>query len=391
MHVVDRYIATKVFRYHLTILVVAISLLLLENLPRVIAAASNLSDPLAATALTLLGVLPEYLALAGIFGIYLTSANLAYRLIRRNELSGWTSAGISAWRVTRSLAVLAIANSAMVIAMLGWLQPAGARLIVTVDHNIALGLYGIALESRRPVQLGKNATLYFDDVDFRSDHLRGVIVSLPTRVINAQEAAVSAAQNNSVVVAFRNGLVIDQERPQHLRSVHFDRLSLVVPADPRSVAADDSEPLQNLMNLPALVGAASSGKSEPRFRQIARAEALYRITLPSLALALAWFGFCLGAPDRATSSLIAVGAGLGIVVLTIRLANLGRGVLASHAFSWDVGLLLSLVSLCWAINRLNLRCGNGFIDRTVMQIADRLLLLMRRRFDGQHSADRSWK
>lgn len=388
MRVVDRYIATKVFRYHLTILVVAISLLLLENLPRVIAAASNLSDPLAATALTLLGVLPEYLALAGIFGIYLTSANLAYRLIRRNELSGWTSAGISAWRVTRSLAVLAIANAAMVMAMLGWLQPAGARLVVTVDHNIALGLYGVALESRRPIRLGKNATLYFDDVDFRSDHLRGVIVTLPTKVINAQVATVRAAQNNSVVVGFQNGLVIDQERQEQLQSVHFDRLSIVVPADPRSLAVDDSEPSQNIMNLPVLVAAASSRKSEPRFRQIARAEALYRITLPSLALALAWLGFCLGAPDRATSSLIAVGAGLGVVVLTLRLANLGRGVLAGHAFSWDVSLLLSLVGLCWAINQLNLRLGNGFIDRAVMQITDRLLLLMRRRFSDQHPADK---
>ena len=373
MRLTDRYIAGKVCRYYFTILLVAVSLLLLENLPRIVDAASHLADPMTASGLILLGLLPEYLALAGIFGVYLTSANLAYRLIRRNELSGWTSAGISTFRVTRALAALAIGNAVMVMAMLGWLQPAGARMIVRVDHDIAFGLYGVAFERKRPTQLGKYGTIYFDDVDFESGSLRGVLVTLPTEVISSQEAVITAAKENSVQISFRQGLIIDQEHPEKSRTAHFDKLTLVIPADANSLMIKDTEPFENLADIATLIAISSSDASAPAFRVAARAEASYRLALPFLALLLSWLGFSLGIPDRSANSMAAVGLGLCLVVLAVRVANMGRGVFASHAFAWETGLLLLMTSLCWVIARLNERFDNGFIDHAIMRTARKLI------------------
>ena len=373
MRLTDRYVAGKVCRYYFTILLISVSLLLLENLPRIFAAASHLADPLTASGLILLGLLPEYLALAGIFGIYLTSANLAYRLIRRNELSGWTSAGISTFRVTRALAALAIINAAMVMAMLGWLQPAGARMIVRVDRDIALGLYGVTFESKRPTQLGKYGTIFFDDVDLESGSLRGVLVTLPTEVISSQEAVITTAKENSVQISFRQGLIIHEELSKSLRTAHFDNLKLVIPADPNSFMIDDTEPFQKLSDIPTLIATSSSDASAPAFRQTARAEAIYRLTLPFLALLLSWLGFNLGVPDRTASSMAGVGLGLCLVVIALRVANMGRDIFASQALAWETCLLLFMAALCWTIARLNQRFGCGFIDHAVMRAARKFI------------------
>lgn len=380
MQLTDRYIAGKASRYYFTILLISVSLLLLENLPRVVAAASQLADPMTASGLMLLGLLPEYLALAGIFGIYFTSAILAYRLIRRNELVGWASVGISTVRVTRAMAGLAIANAAMVIAMLGWLQPAGARLIVKVDRDISLGLYGVTFENRRPTQLGEYGTILFDDVDLVAGKLRGVLVTLPTEVITSQEAVITAAKGNSVQILFRHGLIIDERHPDHLRTARFDELKLLVPPDPNSFTIQDTEPFENLADIPTLLAAANNSAAGPAFRTIALAEALYRLTLPVLALLLAWLGFVLGLPDRTDSSMAAVGLGLCIVVLDLRLANLGRSVLAGNALAWDSGLLLCTMAMCWTITVLNRRLGTGFIDHAVHRFARRVIAFLGPRF-----------
>lgn len=373
MWLTDRYIARKVCRYYATILLVAVSLLLLENLPRIVEAASHLADPIAASRLILLGLLPEYLALAGIFGIYLTSANLAYRLIRRNELSGWTSAGISTFRVTRALMAVAIVNAAMVTAMLGWLQPAGARMIVRVDHDIAFGLYGVAFETKRPTQLGKYGSIFFDDVDLESGSLRGVLVTLPTEVISAQEAVITAAKENSVQISFRQGLIIDQEHPAKSRTAHFDKLTMVIPADPNSFMIEDTEPFQILVDIPTLIATSRSDAYTPVVREAARAEVIYRLTLPFLALLLSLLGFNLGVPDRTTSSMAAVGLGICLVVLALRVANMGRGIFASQALAWETCLLLFMAALCWTVARLNQRFGCGFIDHAVMRAARKFI------------------
>lgn len=377
MRLIDREIAGKIARYYLVILGVSASLLLLENAPRVLAATTSLSHPLLASGLVLAGLVPEYLAIAGIFGIYVTGAMLAYRLVRRNELSGWSAAGISTLRITASFAVLALLNAAMIFAMLGWLQPRGAVMVATVDRDVAIGRYGAALESGRPSPIGKDGTLVFDSIDSETGMLQGVFARLPGRTISSRRAMVGAATGHATSILFLDGLVIEEARKgaaaREASIVQFDRMNLVVPEDGKVTSISELEPFQKLAELPDLLTLSGDAANPADMRQTARAEALYRMALPLLSLLLAWLGFILGLPDRTATSIFATGFGLCFIVLVLRFADLVRTLANGHALLTYIGLLVSTAGVCKVVTELNRRLSMGFIDHALVRAYRRLL------------------
>lgn len=377
MRLIDREIAGKIGRYYLVILGIAASLLLLENAPRVLAATTRLSRPLFASSLVMGGLIPEYLGMAGIFGIYATGAMLAYRLVRRNELAGWSAAGISTPRITAAFSALAVFNAAMILIMLGWLQPQGAILVATVDRDVAIGRYGAALESGQPAPIGKNGTLIFDRIDPETGMLQGVFARLPDRTISSRRALVSAALGHATNIEFLDGLVIEESRKERSSGeasvVQFNRMNLIVPEDGKLTSISDLEPFQKLAGLPELLAIASDATVAPDVRATARAEAFYRLTIPVLSLLLAWLGFILGLPDRTTSSIFATGFGLCLIVLILRFADLIRSIVTNQALLADLGLIAVTAGACWSITLLNRRLQPGFIDHALVRTYRRTL------------------
>lgn len=364
MRLMDRVIATKSFRYYAFLMAIATGLLVLENAPRVLNAATRLSNPLPASLLVMVGLLPEYLALAGIFGIYFAGALLAFRSQRRNELVAWSAIGIPTWRLTAAFSALALGNAAMILVMLGWLQPRGEVMVAMVDRDIAAGLYGLALERGEPAQIGNGGTMMFETIDPRTGHLKGVFIRLPSRTISARDARLTPAERNAIRLDFTDGVSIESDSSGKLHSVRFDKLTTIV-ADPHASPAVDTEPFQKLASLSSLLEVAADRNLAPLIRQTALAELVHRLLLPLLSLAFAPLGFLLGIPGRTSGSLAAVMCGTGGIVIFLRLANLGRGPLVGIAVPWSALLMAIAIGLCWEVSRLNRRYEPGFIDKAL--------------------------
>ncbi len=369
MRLLDQEIAGKIGRYYFAFLAVAGSLLLLETTPRVIAATAKLSSPLVASALVLAGLLPEYLVMAGIFGIYGTGAMLAYRLVRRNELAAWSAAGISTVRVTAAYVVLAALNACMIMAVLGWFQPQGAERIAKVDRDVAIGRYGTTFESRMPIPIGRNGTMIFDHVDPDTGVLQGVFARLAGRTISSRQASVGRTSANAVRVEFRHGLIIDEHTRSPAKAavsvVRFNQLDVSVPDDASVTAIRSPEPFQKLAEFPELLAIGNDGKVPQAIRAAAGAEALYRVTVPLLSLFVAWLGFVLGLADRSVSSIGAVTLGACLIVSFLRLAELIRSIAPAQALAANVGLLAFAAATCTLLTDLSRRFGSGFIDHAL--------------------------
>lgn len=373
MRLIDRYIGLKSLRYYAMILSIATALLLFENAPRVLEAASRLSNPMIASLFILLGFLPEYLTLAGLFGIFFTGALLAYREQRRGELVAWTAMGLSYWRITAAFAALALANAGMLLAMTGWLQPYGERLVAEVDSDIATGLYGMALHTGEPADLGTGRTIMFQAVDPERGLLKGVLLREPIRAISAASAHVSSVGANTLKLDFEDGVVLEEDAKGQPRAVAFHKLAALV-AGQAGLPGSGQLPFQRVASLGELTQMATDQGATRSHRSSARAEIVYRLLLPLLSLAFAVMGFSLGIPSRATGSMVAVVCGAGAVILFLRLADLTRHKQESHAVSWGLALAVLAFSLCYVVAWLNHRFEPGYLDKV---FANRLSALRR--------------
>lgn len=374
MHLMDRDIGYKSLRYYSVILAIATGLLLLENAPRVLQAGSSLGQPLVPSLLVLAGLLPEYAAVSGMFSIFFAGALLAYRSQRRNELVSWMALGIPTWRMTAAFTVLALGNAAMILAMLGWLQPRGELLVARVDQEIAKGLYGFSLQSGELTPIGKDSMIAFEWVDRRTGHLKGVFVKLPTRSVSAHDARIAPAPNNALLLNFNNGVVIDEAADSQPQALGFEHLEIVIDGNPSS-APVIIEPFQKLVSLDRLITLANDQNAPATVRQVAKAEAAYRLLVPALSLCFGALGFLLGIPGKTVGSAGGVLVGTASIVLFVRLANLGRGTLSAWTIPWSIGIACIAFALCWLIASLNNRLEPGFID---LALTRRLRLLRRR-------------
>ena len=153
-----RAIATPLW----TTLVVAVMLLVLEQMLRLFDFVLNENGPAGLVWQMLLYLLPEYLGLAMPLGLFLGILLAIRRLSISSELDAMTAGGISLWRLLRPTYTLSIALMLVNFLLVAYLEPHSHYRYAQTKFEVRSGALGAKIQAGEFVKVADDMTLRVD-------------------------------------------------------------------------------------------------------------------------------------------------------------------------------------------------------------------------------------
>jgi lipopolysaccharide export system permease protein len=354
----DRYLLTHVAGTLASVLGIVISLMIFEHLPRLLDIVRLSGRKTYIIFQSMISLLPEYMGIGLLVGLYLAIALTVRRLSLRGELDILQATGLSTWRWMRFPALVAALVSALLLLSQGWLMPAGERRLDALGRQMEDGRFGYNLEARQFTDLGNGVTVRFDDVERTSGDLRGVFIRHDETTFSASRGRLAFDLAGDVLLDLEDGRMADGSTRQSLSfsRFHFDSGVARGGGTPSVIDRRKSTTLAALLSSDTAAD---------------RAAAWSRLLWPAFALLVPFLSIVLGKPPRRTSSSFGLMIGLVLLVLFIRTAGMIDATRAACP-----GLLATTVAVAWAatawlLARGERHWGAGYVDASLRRLVRR--------------------
>jgi lipopolysaccharide export system permease protein len=318
---IDLYIARLILVPLLGTLVIAVMLLLLDQMLRLFDFVINAGGPVSVVWRMLGNLVPQHLGMSIPIGLFL-GVMLAFRkLALSSELDALTASGISWMRLLRMPMLLALLLCLLNVALVGFLQPYNRYAYEGLRFELRSGALGASIKVGEFAKLGDRIVLRVEESRDQGRDLSGIFVHTTDK--EGRSIAISAERgtflstDNPDILLFRlyNGVLTqtDADRAQ-TRKLSFALHDL--PIDLPRIEAFRARGGRELeLTLPELLSATENLQTTEEFRMESEAnlyrrlvQALVLLILPPLAIAMAI------PPKRSTN---AIGVFLGMTILIV--------------------------------------------------------------------------
>ena len=357
--ILDKYIFRQTIGAMGGVIGVVMSLMVLEHLPRLLEITRLSGHRGYIITRMVIGLLPEYVGIGLLVGLYLAIALTVRRLAMRGELDVIEACGIGPRRWMRIPILLAFVVSAVTLLNQGWLMPAGERQLDEIGRRMAVGEFGYNLSAGEFVDLGSGNALSFEKVDRKTHHLIGLFLKTKDQTFTANSGRLSMFPTGAVIELFDGQAVGAQDGSV----LNFDRLRYLIgkPGVQPGDSQEGVDPLR-LAPLDTLVGSPLASD-----RSVAWGRALWA----ALALFLPAIAFVLGKPPRREAGAVGIIAGTALLVVFLKTtATLTHGQ-SLHPEMLSAEILLGWTVTTFALIKAEKALGQGFLDHWASRLARR--------------------
>ncbi len=347
----DRYLAAQLLGAFAAVVGIVLSIMLLEHLPSLLELVRVAGHARTIIAQSVLGLLPEYLGLGLIFGLYLAIALTVRRMTLRGELEAIEAAGVGPARWLRIPASAVMLVAAATFLNQGWLLPAGEASLAEITRRVASGDFGYSMAAGEFVDLGHGASLRFDRVDAAKGTLEGIFLETPDRTYSARDARVGIGADQQMQVELRDGQSVDRQGRHAMSFALFLFDSRDPAAGPSGRTAADplrEVPLGRLLTIPG---------------SRARANAVGRGLWVLLAVFTAVCALVVGKPPKRGAGTVGLFAGLVLTVVMIKLIAFVAGGGTGYPLAGGAAVAALGTGVCVCLIAAERALGAGFFDR----------------------------
>jgi lipopolysaccharide export system permease protein len=357
----DRYIAIRMARPFTAVVVIVMLLLSLENTTRLLGQIAHVQRPLAVLAEFMSYLLPEYLAIALLFALFIGVSMSLRGLSLSGELDIFASVGLSPARMLRMPFIIAGVCAVLLFVTRGYIEPWGERKLDDFGSAVRAGELGMAIKAGEFYSPSGDVTFHADSIDDKRRSFKGVMVHSARFTAFAQSARAINGGRRGLLIILRDGQIISVEAGGKLKIVRFDQMYFPVRSESPIVTAAPTRGESNRQYLGELIDQAVQsqiGDDRDAARSALAARLAAALALPLLPLLA--IGLCVP-PKRQTGAL---GIGLGVIAIV-------AFVQAIHAFEDSTAPSAPLaIALLWAtlalISYWSWLChtngGPGFIE-----------------------------
>ena len=354
----DGYILRQTIGTLAAVIAIVISLMVLEHLPRLIDISRVSGHRGYIVSQTIIGLVPEYLGIGMLFGLYLATALTVRRLALRGELEAIETSGVGPWRWMRMPRVLTMLIAGLILVNQGWIMPAGESRLAQIGHRMAMGDFGYNIEAGEFIELGSGNVLTFRGVETDSGYLTKLFLRTADQTYTAAKGRLSIASDRGLVVELIDGQVLGHAdgRSFGFKKILYRIHKGGVPVRSSERQADPSRlrPLDQLL-------------SSTRRRD--RSVAFGRMLWPLLALLAPILSFVLGKPPKRGRSGIGVFVGLVLLVTFIKAIALLNDGAPGNPGVLALGIVFGWCFVVSVLVALNKRLGHGFVDQWIGHLA----------------------
>lgn len=359
--ILDRYILRQTLGTFGAVLGIVMSLMILEHLPRLLEVTELAGHRGFIITQSILGLLPEYLGIGLLVGLYLSIAVTVRRLALRGELDAIHASGVGPLRWMRTLGALAGVAAAITLANQGWIMPAGEKRLIDLGERMAAGHFGYNIAAGEFHRLGPATTIIYGGVDPGSGSQTRLFVHSRDQAYTAHKGQISLSPSGELLVKLVDGQSVSAADG---RVLSFSLVEFGVPAERdlgrqsgRSADRFRIAPLDKLIR-------------SPDARELSAAYA--RLLWPILCLLAPVIASVSGKPPVRSTGALGIPIGLFLIVLFIRMIQpLSDGNSASPVIIAIV-IVTSWVYLVYLLVKLENRNGRGPIDQLVARAIERL-------------------
>jgi lipopolysaccharide export system permease protein len=364
----DRYIMRQLLQVFAGTCAIAVSLLVLEHMPRLLKLVEITGNKRAIVLRTLAGLLPEYGAIASLFGLYLGVALSVRQLCVRGEFDALAAAGIGPLRTLRMPLIFTCIVALSLFAIQGWLKPWGELQVTQVGHDMEAGRFGLKIPQGEFVSLGQNTLFSYDSIDRKSGAVTGIFIASSSETYNASTGTLRLSASGALVVELEYGVRFVENVDGTFASVQFRKLSY---------SGDTNE------GTPSIETSATPEWQSMSFMQLAAADQagayatiggrLLWVLFALLVPAIAWI---LGQPPLRTRHALGLVFGLFIVVLLVRLANFVEGSATAFPSLLTGAVGIICIGLVAGFIWLSSHRERGFLDARLIRGWTRLAKML---------------
>lgn len=345
--ILDRYILGSIVWRAASIVGILVLVLELENVMRLVGQVDHVDRPFVMLS-TLCGLLvPEYVALALPFALFLATALAFRQLAMRSELAAMLAAGVSRRRLIRGPLLLGFACASSLLALRGYVQPACEAQLAARGDQIRAGLFGLGLVTGEIARPSPDTVLLIGGAGRKRGELTDIFLDLPAGTFSAPRAHAAFGEDGELALTLFDGRAVQRDAAARRGRARFRRLTVRVPLvipPARRLTPDQRLELLTQTELLARVPRALARAATTTF--------LSRISFALFCLVAPVVGVGAGivAPRRA--SVVGLGVGLVLVLLFVRLNEGTRALPVDMAAIAQVAILgASLAAGLWLYRR----------------------------------------
>lgn len=155
----DRYLLRAILLPFIMTMVIAVMLLLLEQMLRLFNFVVNEAGPVDVVWRLLVNQIPEYLGLGMPLGLFVGVLLAFRRFSASSELDAFLNSGLSHWRMMRPIYLLCLPLMALHFALLGYVQPYTQYRYIQLHFEARSGALGAKIDIGEFVDMGDGVTL----------------------------------------------------------------------------------------------------------------------------------------------------------------------------------------------------------------------------------------
>ena len=358
--ILDWYIFRQTAGTLAVIVGIVMSLMVLEHLPRLLEVTRLSGHRGYIVMQTVAGLVPEYVGIGLLVGLYLAIALTVRRLVLRGELDAIEASGVGPLRWMRIPGAMSLAIAALTLANQGWIMPSGEARLAEIGSRVAAGDFGYNLRAGEFIDLGSDHMLLFDSVESETGYLTGLLLRSEDRTLSAAKGRLSVAPDGETMIQLFDGQSIGGKDGRVL-SFH----SMIYRTDkPGSAATPEVHASDRLRLVPLDELISSTNRLE-------QSAAYARLLWPLLVLLMPVLAFVFGKPPNRSSSAMGMLVGLALVVTCVKaIAAVSESHLPMPG-ALAAGVALSWVFIAAALLKLDRQHGRGFLERGIADLVGR--------------------
>ena len=389
LRTVDRYLLRELVRAYVVVIVAIISILALENLPRLSNLVEHVDAPVRVLGSVFASLLPEYVAIANPVAVYLAVAWTVRTLHARGEWQIFSATGMGLVRIMAMPIALALIATGFQFVVRAELQPRAEQRLDALLIGVGTGAYGFEMPTGQVVQLS-DGTNFFADRGHAG--LRSILIRRGSELVTADRATLGRSGDGATVISLLDGRMTYGVGSRTPRSFSFRELTMRMDAGaPYRLNTTSADRMDRLSLSPlwaAVVGEAGRGGERP-----ATAAGAARLQNAIFCLALPWFGLIFGAPPRRGAGGGAILLGMLLIVVNLRSTAFVEQMYVTaplvsasiHIAAWTA---LTILLVRWTAASETGRVDRIIADATGSAVTA-LRRLMPRRRERLHSSRRS--
>ncbi|WP_161595978.1 LptF/LptG family permease [Flavisphingopyxis soli] len=372
----DWYFLRRALKIYGAVCIVMAALLILENTPRLLALIGDTTHPLRILAQMSLALIPEYMAIGTLVGLFLAIALATRSLCLSGEYQIFSAIGRSPARLLVAPMILALATMGVQAGLRFELQPSGEVRLQQLGNDILSGMLGLAVHADQPISLGGGTSLYVDRIDADRQRLLDVILETGNATFYARSADAAYVSEGFVRFRLEHVTAVYPQASGRARSGTFAAIDFVTPMHS---SAPITGPARFETKQRGLAGLIAMHRNRNADARAAADKAIAeRASYVLACLFFPWLAIALGTPPLRSTSGLGIGAGCIVIVLFIKSVSLAASDLPISPFvaaAVNLGLWATVLYILFAYEQKH---GPGWVESWLFALTRRLRSIVRR-------------